>query len=64
VVAKAKPSELAFLLRVDDALKWEGTGQNEEVISRMTLPVDDIGIELGFVRVAATNGNNDAAFCL
>jgi hypothetical protein len=42
VVAKAKPSELAFLLRVDDALKWEGTGQDEEVISRVTLPVEDI----------------------
>lgn len=42
VVAKAKPSDLAFLLRVDDALKWEGTDQNEEVISRVTLPVEDI----------------------
>ena len=42
VVAEAKPSDLAFLLRVDDALEWEGTGQDEEVISRVTLPVKDI----------------------
>ena len=42
VVAEAKPSDLAFLLRVDDALQWERTGKDEEVISRVTLPVKDI----------------------
>jgi len=42
VIAKAKPSDLSFLLRIDDALKWEGTGQDEAVISRVSLPVQDI----------------------
>jgi len=42
VVAKTKPSDLAFLLRVDDAIKWEGTGEKEEVVARVALPVEDI----------------------
>lgn len=42
VIANAKPSDLTFLLRVDDAIKWEGTGQREKVQARVTLPVEDI----------------------
>jgi hypothetical protein len=42
VVAGAQASDLAFLLRVDDAIKWEGTAEKEEVIERVTLPVEDI----------------------
>jgi hypothetical protein len=42
VVAKAEPDNLAFLLRVDDAIKWEGTGSPEEVVPRVSLPVERI----------------------
>jgi hypothetical protein len=42
VVAKAEPDDLAFLLRVDDAINWEGMGKPEEVISRVSLPVERI----------------------
>jgi len=42
VVAKAEPDKLAFLLRVDDAINWEGTGKPEEVVPRVSLPVERI----------------------
>jgi hypothetical protein len=42
VVAKTEPSNLAFLLRVDDAINWEGMGKPEKVISRVSLPVESI----------------------
>jgi len=42
VVAKAEPDNLAFLLRVDDAINWEGMGKPEEVIPRISLPVERI----------------------
>ena len=40
VVAKAEPDSLA--LRVDDAINWEGMGKPEEVVSRVSLPVERI----------------------
>jgi hypothetical protein len=42
VIAKAEPDSLAFLLRVDDAINWEGMGKPEEVISRVSLPIERI----------------------
>jgi hypothetical protein len=42
VVDKAEPGDLAFLLRVDDALNWEGMGKPEEVVPRVSLPVESI----------------------
>jgi hypothetical protein len=42
VVDKAEPSNLTFLLRVDDAINWEGMGRPEEVIPRVSLPVETI----------------------
>ena len=42
VLAKAEPDNLAFLLRVDDAINWEGTGRPEEVVPRVSLPVERI----------------------
>lgn len=39
---KTPPDRLAFLLRVDDAINWEGTGQSEKVVQRVSLPVDRI----------------------
>jgi hypothetical protein len=42
VIAKAEPNDLAFLLRVDDAINWEGTGKPEKVIERVSLPVERI----------------------
>lgn len=42
VIADARPSDLAFLLRVDDAINWEGTGKPEKVIERVPLPVEKI----------------------
>jgi hypothetical protein len=42
VVAGAEPDSLAFLLRVDDAINWEGMGKPEEVVSRVFLPVEKI----------------------
>jgi hypothetical protein len=42
VLAKAEPDNLAFLLRVDDAINWEGIGRPEEVVPRVSLPVEGI----------------------
>ena len=42
VVANAEPDGLAFLLRVDDAIKWEGSGNSEKVVRRVPLPVERI----------------------
>jgi hypothetical protein len=42
VLAKAEPANLAFLLRVDDAISWEETGRPEEVVPRVSLPVERI----------------------
>jgi Trypsin-like peptidase domain len=42
VVANAKPKDLAFLLRVDEAINWEGSGKPEQVQSRVSLPVERI----------------------
>ncbi len=42
VVAEAEPDSLAFLLRVDDAINWEGTGKPEIVVPRVSLPVESI----------------------
>jgi hypothetical protein len=42
VVAKAEPDDLAFLLRVDNAINWEGTAKPEEVVPRVSLPVERI----------------------
>ncbi len=42
VVDKAEPCNLAFLLRVDDAINWEGMGKPEEVVPRVSLPVESI----------------------
>ncbi len=42
MVAKAEPDSLAFLLRVDDAINWEGMGKPEGVASRVSLPVERI----------------------
>ncbi len=42
VVAEAEPDSLAFLLRVDDAINWEGMGKSEKVVPRVSLPVERI----------------------
>jgi hypothetical protein len=42
VVAEAEPENLAFLLRVDEAINWEGMGKPEEVVPRVSLPVERI----------------------
>jgi hypothetical protein len=42
VLAKAEPDNLAFLLRIDDAINWEGTRRPEEVVPRISLPVERI----------------------
>jgi hypothetical protein len=42
VIAKAEPCDLAFLLRVDDAINWEGTGKPEKVVERVSLPIERI----------------------
>jgi hypothetical protein len=42
VIAKAEPRDLAFLLRVDDAINWEGTGKPEKVVERVSLPIERI----------------------
>ena len=42
VIDKAEPRNLAFLLRVDDAINWEGMGRPEEVVPRVSLPVEGI----------------------
>jgi len=42
VIAKAEPKDLAFLLRVDEAINWEGMGKPERVVERVSLPVEKI----------------------
>jgi hypothetical protein len=42
VIANAQPKDLAFLLRVDEAIKWEGSGEPEKVVERVSLPVERI----------------------
>jgi hypothetical protein len=42
VIAKAEPNNLAFLLRVDEAINWEGMGKPEKVVERVSLPVERI----------------------
>jgi len=42
VVGDAEPDDLAFLLRVDDALNWEGIGKPEKVVPRVKLPIEAI----------------------
>jgi len=42
VVGDAEPERLAFLLRVDDAINWEGMGKPEKVVQRVSLPIDKI----------------------
>ena len=42
VIAKAEPKDLAFLLRVDEAINWEGMGKPEKVVERVSLPVERI----------------------
>ena len=42
VVGDAPPERLAFLLRVDDAINWEGTGKPEKVVQRVSLPIEKI----------------------
>ncbi len=42
VIAKAEANDLAFLLRVDDAISWEGTGAPEKVVARVSLPIERI----------------------
>jgi len=37
VVADAEPRDLAFLLRVDEAINWEGSGKPEQVQARVSL---------------------------
>jgi hypothetical protein len=42
VIAKAETKDLAFLLRVDEAINWEGMGKPEKVVERVSLPVERI----------------------
>jgi hypothetical protein len=42
VTAKAEPKDLAFLLRVDEAINWEGMGKPQKVVERVSLPVERI----------------------
>lgn len=42
VIAEAEPKDLAFFLRVDEAINWEGTGKPEKVVERVSLPVERI----------------------
>ena len=42
VIAKAEANNLAFLLRVDEAINWEGMGKPEKVVERVSLPVERI----------------------
>jgi hypothetical protein len=42
VIANAQPKDLAFLLRVDEAIKWEGSGEPQKVVERVSLPVERI----------------------
>ena len=37
-----QPNRLAFLLRVDDALNWEGMGKPAKVVQRVPLPIETI----------------------
>jgi len=42
VVGDTQPDRLAFLLRVDDALNWEGMGKPANVVQRVPLPIETI----------------------
>ena len=42
VIAEAEPKDLAFFLRVDDAISWEGAGKPEKGIARVSLPIEKI----------------------
>jgi hypothetical protein len=42
VIEKTEPKDLAFFLRVDDAINWEGSGKPEKVIERVSLPIERI----------------------
>lgn len=42
VIEEAEQEDLAFFLRVDDAIAWEGTGKPEKVVERVSLPVERI----------------------
>jgi hypothetical protein len=42
VIDRAEPDDLAFLVRVDDAINWEGMSKPEKVVSRVSLPVERI----------------------
>jgi hypothetical protein len=42
VVGDAEPEHLAFLLRADDAINWEGMGTSEKVVQRVSLPIEKI----------------------
>jgi hypothetical protein len=42
VIADTQPDRLAFLLRVDDALNWEGMGKPAKVVQRVPLPIETI----------------------
>ena len=42
VIGDAEAEDLAFLLRVDDAINWEGLGKPEKVVPRVKLPIETI----------------------
>ena len=42
VIGDTQPDRLAFLLRVDDALNWEGMGRPAKVVRRVPLPIESI----------------------
>ncbi len=42
VIGDTQPNRLAFLLRVDDALNWEGMGKPAKVVQRVALPIETI----------------------
>ncbi|MGA9507869.1 MAG: hypothetical protein WBV55_04390 [Candidatus Sulfotelmatobacter sp.] len=42
VIGEAEPKDLAFFLRVDDAINWEGSGSPGKVIARVSLPIEKI----------------------
>ena len=35
VIAQTEPKDVAFFLRVDDAINWEGSGKSEKVVERI-----------------------------
>jgi hypothetical protein len=42
VIGDTQPDRLAFLLRVDDALNWEGMGKPAKIVQRVPLPIETI----------------------